>query len=197
MSYQPDKWAQRAKKEGYLARSAYKLLSLDRRFKIFERGDLVLDLGAAPGSWIQVAQKKIGPEGFIVAVDLEPVKIRTQENLAFLGKDIYDPALEKSLREIIKKDFDVILSDASPNTTGQKDIDQLRSHELALRVIEIAKNLLKQNGILVLKIFESPQTQDVRKLIEECFSRVKLVKPEASTKTSKEFYIVALNKKTT
>lgn len=195
MVYRPDKWAQRAKEEGYLARSAYKLLALDQEFNIFEKGDLVLDLGAAPGSWIQVAAQKVGVKGFVVAVDLEPIKIKPKENIVFLKKDIYDHTLESDLRAIIKKDFDVILSDASPKTMGEKDIDQLRSHELSLRVCDIARRLLRKGGKLVIKVFEGSETHNLRSALAAEFSRVKMVKPEASAKGSKEFYIVALNKK--
>src|SRR3989344_880718 len=91
MVYIPrDKWALRAKKEGYAARSAYKLIDIARRFHIFKKDDLVLDLGCAPGSWIQVAAGKIGPEGFIVGVDFLPLKIKKSINLFFIKKDIYD-----------------------------------------------------------------------------------------------------------
>ena len=145
MAYEPDKWAKRAKEEGYLARSAYKLLALDREFHVFRRGDLVLDLGSAPGSWVQVALKKIGERGFVIGVDLEPAKVGTSVNFAFLRKDIYDADLESELKKIIKKPFDAVLSDVAPNTTGQKDVDQWRSHELTLRVFGIVKNELKKN----------------------------------------------------
>ena len=211
MAYHPDKWAKRAREEGYLARSAYKLLALDREFHLFSKGDLVLDLGSAPGSWAQVALEKIGPPplenkspisgrkaqfskgggGFVVGVDLEPAKVGNSVNFAFLRKDIYDADLESELDKIIRKKFDVVLSDAAPSTTGQKDIDQWRSHELALRVFDIIKDELKKGGNAVVKVFEGPDTPEVIRLFKESFKRVNMVKPEASTKGSKEAYIVA------
>lgn len=191
MAYEPDKWAKRAKEEGYLARSAYKLLALDREFHVFRRGDLVLDLGSAPGSWVQVALKKIGERGFVIGVDLEPAKVGTSVNFAFLRKDIYDADLESELKKIIKKPFDAVLSDVAPNTTGQKDVDQWRSHELTLRVFGIVKNELKKNGTAVVKVFEGPDTPEIILLFKESFKRVSMVKPEASIKGSKEVYIVA------
>ncbi len=196
MTYQPDKWARRAKLEGYLARSAFKLLALNREFKIFKKGDLVLDLGSAPGSWVQVALEKIGPKGFVVGIDLEPINPALQlkggaANFAFLRKDIYDSDLESVLSKIIKRPFDVILSDVAPNTTGQKDIDQWRSHELALRVFDIVKDEIKKGGNAVVKVYEGPDTPEVIRLFREAFKRVNMVKPEASTKGSKEAYIVA------
>ncbi|MDO8676213.1 MAG: RlmE family RNA methyltransferase [Candidatus Azambacteria bacterium] len=196
MIYIPlDKWALRAQKEGYAARSAYKLVDIDRRFHIFEKGDLVLDLGCAPGSWIQVAAEKIGPKGFIIGVDIEPLKIKKPLNLLFIKKDIYESDLVIKIKEITKKKFDVVLSDLSPKTTGQKDVDQWRAHELALRVLDIIKIELKEGGRAVIKIFEGPDTPKIIKLCKEAFSTVHLIKPEASTKGSKEAYIVAIDKK--
>lgn len=217
MKYQPDKWARRAKEEGYSARSAYKLLALDREFSLLEEGDLVLDLGSAPGSWVQVALKKIGAKGFVVGVDLGPVDIKKVANpvrsraragapegpggratsngvnFAFLRKDIYDADLGTELNKIIKKPFDVILSDAAPKTTGQKDVDQWRSHELSLRVFDIVVDELKKGGSAVVKIFEGPDSPELIGLFKEKFAKVNLVKPEASTKGSQEAYIVAKN----
>lgn len=196
MSYIPlDKWALRAKKEGYAARSAYKLVDIDRRFHIFKKGDSVLDLGCAPGSFIQVAADKIGTKGFIIGVDLEPLKIKKPLNLSFIKKDIYDQDLIIKIREIARKKFDVILSDLSPKTTGQKDIDQWKAHELALRVLDIIKMELKESGRAVIKVFEGPDTPEIIKFCKEIFKRVHLIKPMASTKGSKEAYIVAIDKK--
>lgn len=196
MIYIPsDKWALRAREEGYVARSAYKLIDIDRRFHIFKKGYLVLDLGCAPGSWIQVAAEKIGSKGFIVGIDLEPLKIKKPQNLFFIKKDIYDQDLIFKIRKIVKKKFDVVLSDLSPKTTGQKDIDQWKSHELALRVLDIIKTELKKGGKAVVKIFESPDTPEIIKLCKEIFKHVSLIKPEASTKGSKEAYIIGIDKK--
>ena len=196
MIYIPlDKWALRAQKESYVARSAYKLTDIDRRFYIFKKGDWILDLGCSPGSWIQVAEKKISPKGYIVGVDIEPLKIEKPLNLFSIKKDIYDPDLVSKIRETTKRKFDVILSDLSPKTSGQKDIDQWKSHELALRVLDIIKKELKEKGKAVIKIFEGPDTPEIMKLVKEIFSSVSLIKPEASTKGSKEAYIVAIDRK--
>lgn len=196
MAYVPvDKWALRAKKEGYAARSAYKLIDIDRRFHIFKKGDFILDLGSAPGSFIQVAAEKIGLKGFIVGIDFEPLKIKNLPNLSFIKKDIYDSDLIIKIRKIIKQRFDVVLSDLSPKTTGQKDIDQWKAHELVLRVLNIIKTELKENGQAVIKVFEGPDTIEIIKLCKEMFKRVSFIKPEASTKGNKEAYIVAIDKK--
>lgn len=196
MAYIPlDKWTLRAQKEGYAARSAYKLVDIDRRFHIFKKGDLVLDLGCAPGSWIQVAADKIGLKGFIIGVDFEPLKIKKPLNLSFIKKDVYDRDLIIKIRETVQKKFDIVLSDLSPKTTGQKDIDQWRAHKLSLRVLNIIKMELKESGRAVIKVFEGPDTPEIVKLCKEIFRMVHLIKPMASTKGSKEVYIVAIDKK--
>lgn len=179
-----------------MARSAYKLIDINRRFKILAKKDLVLDLGAAPGSWLQVARKMAGSEGFILGIDIEPVseKLVKTPNLAFIQKDIYDADLFDVIKRAASaRKFDVVLSDAAPNTTGQKDIDEWRSHELSLRVFDVVKNETKKGGHAVVKVFEGPDTPEIIKLAKESFKEVHLVKPEASTKNSKEAYIVAKN----
>lgn len=197
MTYIPqDKWAERARREGYLARSAYKLLDIDRRFKMLKPGNLVLDLGSSPGSWIQVVRKKIGPEGFILGMDTKSVsaKIVKTPNFVFIQKDIYDADLfEVIKRAASARKFNAILSDAAPNTTGQKDIDEWRAHELTLRVFDIIKNNLKKGGNAVVKIFEGPNTPELIKISKELFKIIHLIKPEASVKNSKESYVVAKN----
>ncbi len=199
MPYIPqDKWALKAKKEGYAARSAYKLIYIYRQFGILNRETtLVLDLGCSPGSWVEVAREKIGQKGAIIGVDIKPVekKIKETAGFIFLQKDIYDADLIKILKNITgNKSFDTVLSDAAPKTTGQKDIDQWRAHELALRVFDIIKTELKKNGNAIIKIFEGPDTPELLKIARELFKKVHLIKPEASMKGNKEAYIVAKNK---
>jgi 23S rRNA (uridine2552-2'-O)-methyltransferase len=205
MAYIPqDKWALRARKEGYLARSAYKLLDIDRRFKVLKKGDLVLDLGSAPGGWIQVAREKIGPEGFILGIDIEPIKTKIFQpeagppwaektpKFVFIQKDIYDKDLTSVIKKAVNaRKFNVVLSDAAPKTTGQKDIDEWRAHELSLRVLDIVKLELKKGGNMIIKIFEGPDTPEIIKLSKRLFKIVHLIKPEASVKGSKESYIIA------
>ena len=120
-----------------------------------------------------MALERVGEKGFIIGVDLEPVKAKVSPNFAFLKKDIYDADLETALKEIIEKPFDVVLSDAAPKTTGQKDIDQWRSHELVLRVFDIVKDELKKGGAAAVKVFEGPDTPEVIRLFREVFRRVR------------------------
>ena len=192
MVYTPhDKFAQRARQKGYRARSAYKLLDLQRKFQLMKPGDRVLDLGSAPGSWTQVASFIVGQKGLVVAADIVPIEPLNLPFVHIFQKDVEDEDFVEFLANQGYKPFDVVLSDVAPNTTGIKEKDQALSHELSSRVLEIATQLLRKGGNLVIKIFEGPDTPKLIKEAEKQFSSVKLVKPEATTKGSKEMYLVA------
>lgn len=195
MVYIPhDKFARRARQEGFRARSAYKLLDLQRKFKILKAGDRVLDLGAAPGSWLQVASGIVGEKGKVVGVDSASIKPLGLANVLALEKDIFDEDFSAALQKHGFRTFDVVLSDVAPNTSGMKEKDQALSYELSSRVLDIATQVLKEGGGVIIKVFEGPDTPVLIKETEKHFSSVKLVKPEASTKGSKELYIVARNR---
>ncbi|HEY4509662.1 MAG TPA: RlmE family RNA methyltransferase [Candidatus Paceibacterota bacterium] len=196
MVYIPqDKFAKRARREGFRARSAYKLLDLQKKFQLIKAGDRVLDLGAAPGGWIQVASPIVGQNGLVVAVDIEAIDSLRLRFKQIFQKNIEDEDFVEFLEKHGYKTFDVVLSDVAPNTTGMKERDQALAHELCLRVLEIAIQLLDKKGNMVMKIFEGPDTPELIKEVEKLFSSVKLVKPMASTKGSKELYLVARNYK--
>ena len=196
MVYIPqDKFAKRARREGFRARSAYKLLDLQKKFQLIKAGDRVLDLGAAPGGWIQVASPIVGQNGLVVAVDIEAIDSLRLRFKQIFQKNIEDEDFVEFLEKHGYKTFDVVLSDVAPNTTGLKERDQALAHELCLRVLEIAIQLLDKKGNMVMKIFEGPDTPELIKEVEKLFSSVKLVKPMASTKGSKELYLVARNYK--
>ena len=196
MVYIPyDKFARRAKQEGYRARSSYKLLDLQRKFGLIKRGDRVLDLGAAPGSWLQVAASIVGERGKVVGVDLAPIKPLGLANVVAFQKDILEEDFVGFLARQGHKIFDAVLSDVAPNTSGIKERDQALSHDLSLRVLGLASQLLRKGGTMVIKVFEGPNTSQLMKETEKHFSSVKLVKPEASTKGSKELYLIARNYK--
>lgn len=152
-----------------------------------------MDLGAAPGSWLQVAASIVGGKGSVVGVDIaaiEPLKI---SQVRVFQKDIFDADFIEVLEKQGFAKFDVVLSDVAPSTTGIKERDQALSHELSLRVLEIASQLLKKGGIMVIKVFEGPDTPQLTKQVRKYFSHFDLVKPEASTKGNKERYIIAQN----
>ena len=144
MTYNPkDYFFHKAKAENYAARSVFKIQEIDDRFKILKPGYKVLDLGAAPGSWSQYASQKVGPQGRILAVDLQPIKI-TLSNVAFVTADMRDIALEKIMKENeIAPPFDVVLSDMAPKTTGIRITDQARSLELCELAFATAERFFK------------------------------------------------------
>ena len=179
-----DKFTNRAYFEGYLARSIFKLKSIDNKFKIFKRGDQVLDLGASPGSWSQYVLEK---GGTVDAVDIDRLKVK---DVNFIKADF----LKDSIFEKIKSKYDIVISDAAPNTTGILDTDNYRSFELSSRALEIANKVLNKDGKFVCKIFQSSYFDEFRKEMKKIFKTVKTVKPEASKKKSKEMYLVGFNK---
>lgn len=189
-AYNPkDHFFHKAKKEGYVARSAFKLEELQTKFKLFKRGNFVLDLGCAPGSWSQVALKLIGPEGQLIGIDLSPTKI-TAANARFIEADILKFPLDQ-----LGGPFDLVISDMAPKTTGIRIRDQALSEELCQMAIHVADQHLRSGGHLVMKIFDGPDAEKLAKSLNSKFQKVARYRPEAVRKGSFEFYIVGLNKK--
>src|SRR3989344_4630575 len=194
MAYVPhDKFAQKAKEKGFRARSAFKLLDLQNKFQLLKKGDMVLDLGAAPGSWLQVVSQIVGNEGFVVGVDITPIENLVLPNVKTFQKSIADQDFVEFVRKRDPAIFNVVLSDIAPNTTGIKARDEALSHELCMRVLEIAMQVLRKKGNLAIKVFEGPETPELLKEAKKHFARVHLAKPMASTKGSKELFLVAQN----
>lgn len=178
-----DGYWRRAKKEGYRARSAYKLLELSKKYNLIKKGDRVLDIGAAPGSWIQVCLKLV-EEGRVYGIDITPIRGLDAETITadIMKEDILDK---------IDGKFDVVISDIAPNTTGIKEIDSGRSEELSERAFWIAENVLVKNGNFLCKVFQSEENNELLTKIKKRFDFVKMSKPTASKKRSKEIYIIA------
>ncbi len=192
MKQYQDKYFKRAKKENYAARSVYKLKEMDKRFQIFRKGQTVLDLGAAPGSWTQFAGERVGKQGHVLGVDIQETKHSFPDNITFLQADVFSDSPE--LLEAIKPlaPFDVIISDMAPKTTGIKFADQAHSLELCERAFEVATKYLKKGGNFAVKIFEGGEINDFRNLIRPRFGKIKNFKPHSSRAESKELFIVAL-----
>ena len=176
-----DKTAFRARKEGYRARSVYKLFQINKRFQIIKKDDKILDLGCFPGSWCQAAMR-LGahPTG------IDKKTIRSIPGVKFIKGDIM-----KNESFIGLEKFNTILSDLSPNISGIIELDKNKFLNLILRVLEIADNHLKKNGIIVTKFFQSENTPYIFKLFQKKFKIVKIYKPQSSKKRSKEAYIIA------
>ncbi|NEQ51623.1 MAG: RlmE family RNA methyltransferase [Leptolyngbya sp. SIO3F4] len=185
-----DKYFKRAKEDGYVARSAYKLKELQQRYELVPRGGRVLDLGCAPGSWMQVEAEITGKSGVIVGVDLKPVEVSLKCKHHTIKGDINELDTDL-LKELAGGDFDTVLSDIAPNTSGHGD--DLRSAHLCRAVLHIAEHTLRPGGRLGMKIFDGSEFQDVLKETRELFQQAKSYKPKATRDVSRETYIVARN----
>jgi len=192
MAYNPnDYYYRQAKKENYAARSVFKIQEIDTRLRIFKQGQQVLDLGAAPGSWSQYAAKKIGKQGRILGIDIQPIQI-TLQNALFITADLRDLNLEQTMIENgISPPFDVVLSDMAPKTTGFKLKDQMDSLVLCELALDIAKRNLKPGGSFVCKMFHSDEFEGYREKLRECFKKVENIRPQSTRKESKEIFFIA------
>ena len=180
----------KAKQENYPARSVYKLKEIDNKFKIFRKGMRVLDLGAAPGSWSLGAAERIGPQGRVLACDIQATETAFPANVTFLQEDVFErsPEFEALLRE--RGPFEVIISDMAPRTTGTRFTDQARSLELCLEALNVARLYLAEGGAFVVKIFMGPDIQELLTPMRKCFTAVKSFKPKSSRAESKETFFV-------
>ena len=180
-----------AKKQNYRSRASYKLQQINKRFKVIKSADKVVDLGAAPGGWSQVALEAVGEEGSVVGVDLEWIRPLDDENFFTVrGDSTLDKTLEE-VKTLIKGTAQVVISDAAPKLTGIKDIDTIRSSDLADNALTVCDHLLMQGGNFVLKVFQGQEFNNIIKNIEERFKVVKTTKPPSSRKGSVEMYVVA------
>ncbi|MFC1697835.1 RlmE family RNA methyltransferase [Nanoarchaeota archaeon] len=185
-----DAYQIKAKQEGYRARSSFKLLQLNKRYHIIKKGDVVIDLGCAPGGWIQ-ASLKLGARK-VFGIDIQPIRPFKEQNVYFLCKDIKDKNTTILVSAMLHQKADVILSDMAPNTTGIKHLDQEKSLDLCKIALDFTKTNLKKGGNFICKIFQGPNSDEFLKKCKEQFLEVKTTKPEASKKGSKEIFIIAL-----
>lgn len=188
-----DHFFRRAKQEGYLSRAVYKLIEIDRKYKLIRHGMHILDLGAAPGSWLQWTSSRIGPSGIVVGVDIQPINHRFPENVFILQKDVTEPEFVHNLIDRWGQ-FDLILSDMAPSTTGNKHTDAARSALLVEQAIFIARLSLAQGGNFLAKIFQGGDFPAILSELRKDFQMVKTVKPNASKKESKEAYLLGMKK---
>ena len=187
-----DPYYKRAKQEDYRSRASYKLKQLDKKFKIIKEGNTVVDLGAAPGGWSQVALEKVGETGMVVGVDLNRFKKFHEENYYGMRGDFTTPEVQEKIMKIIGGKAKVVMSDASPSLSGIKNIDQLRSIDLTNAVIGIADNILEEKGNLVMKVFQGPEYKQMLDSLKGKYRQVKTTKPPSSRKKSSEMYVVGL-----
>jgi 23S rRNA (uridine2552-2'-O)-methyltransferase len=176
-----------AKKSGYRSRSAYKLKQINDRYNVISKEDTVIDLGCAPGGWLQVVIDVVGSEGTVLGVDIQ--RMESLDNVTFIKGDITNP---KTIEEIISKigKADVVLSDMSPNITGHYSMDHARSVDLAERALEVAEKILKSRGNFVVKVFEGDLFKDYFDKIKSSFEFTKAHSPKATRKQSSEIYVI-------
>ncbi|MCK9272265.1 RlmE family RNA methyltransferase [Candidatus Gracilibacteria bacterium] len=190
-----DKYFLEAKRQGFRARSAFKLLEIQEKFNLIKPGFNILDIGAAPGSFLQVIRKIIGDTGKIVGIDIQKIEKLNFPNIYLIQESIFET--EKIVAELEKigiKQFDLITSDIAPSTTGQSGVDQYRSVELNLAILDVADIFLKKGGNLVLKVFIGEDVDDLVRPIKKRYKTLRRIKPRACRDRSFEEYFVCLNK---
>ncbi|MCP5465033.1 MAG: RlmE family RNA methyltransferase [Deltaproteobacteria bacterium] len=191
--HRKDRFYLKAKKEGYAARSAYKIQELDDRFKMFKKSSRVVELGAAPGGWFQVAQERMGPKGKLLAVDLLPLKVSPNHQNEFLQDDFTKESTQDWIRERCPQAVDWVISDMSPNISGIKFRDEFASYDLNRKAFVFACSVLKKGGGFLCKIFPGPEVEEFRKELKTKFKKMHSVVPEATRKSSTEFYLICLD----
>lgn len=190
-----DKYFKRAKEEGYRARSVFKLEGIQQRFKLLKPGMKVLDLGAAPGSFLQYISQEIGPKGLAVGIDLQVIEDLGLSNVMTYQGDIFEEELyKKVIQEAKISQFEFITSDLAPKTTGIPFVDGNASLELNLQVLEVAKTYLKKGGGVVMKILSGFNEGSLIGQTRKIFKQVKKYRPEAIRKSSHESYVIGLGK---
>ena len=194
--YNPkDHFFRKAKQEGLRARSAFKIDEIARRFSIFQRGQTVLDLGAAPGGFLQIIADAVGPKGFVLGVDLAAITPLGRPNVKTAVLDVLAKDFGDKLAGLHQGPFDVVVSDLAPKTTGIHSTDEARSLELAGIALELAKTRGKPGGHFVAKLFMGGDFDSFRNTVRESFEEVKVVRPEATRGASMEVYLVGMKRR--
>ncbi|WP_306054492.1 23S rRNA (uridine(2552)-2'-O)-methyltransferase [Natronococcus wangiae] len=189
-----DHYYNKAKQEGYRSRAAYKLKQLDDLENVISGGDAVVDLGAAPGGWLEVAAEKVGPRGQVIGVDLQRIKDledpAVNDRVETLRGDMTEERTRERVTDAAGGSVDVVVSDMAPNMTGEYSLDQARSLHLARQAFETALELLDTGGNFVVKVFEGPDVDDFRAEVEEEFQYVRATTPKASRQVSSELFLI-------
>jgi len=182
-----DTYVRQSQIDGYRARSAYKLIEIDEKFKVFKGDKSVLDIGAAPGSWSQYASKKI-QNGKIISVDLK--KMEKIKNTIQIKGDFINTQIQELIISYFEKKPDIIMSDMAVNTTGIKSIDAIQTGELCMEALVFAKKTISKNGLFISKIFMGSTFNEIVALSKKIFIEVRVFKPKSSRKDSKESFII-------
>jgi 23S rRNA (uridine2552-2'-O)-methyltransferase len=184
-----DQYRKLAREEGYRSRAAYKLLENVRKYQLIKTGDVVLDFGAAPGGWLQVAAEAVGESGLVVGVDLEPLQLN-EENVVTIQSDVKSPELSVKLERALPRKADVVLSDLSPQVMGTWDLDHYRQIDITLAAAALMGGFLRKGGNAMFKVFDGERFGEMRTVLSKQFQRVQITKPRASRRSSAELYLV-------
>ena len=190
-----DSYFNKAKQEGYRARSAYKLMEAQKKFRLLKKGDLVLDLGCAPGSFLQVIAEIVGPGGLVVGIDLLPTKPLSRGHVKIIQGDIRDPVVGELLSQHAPEGFTVVTSDIAPNLSGIREVDDHNIEEMFEAVRALIGARLRKGGNVLLKSFFSDRFKSFQSEFKAMFKAVTIFKPPASRSASSEVYLVCTGKR--
>ena len=185
-----DTYVRQSKVDGYRARSAYKLIEIDEKFKIFKGGLTVIDIGAAPGSWTQYASKVVR-NGKIISIDLK--EMEPIDNTFQIKGDFTEDYTQQKIKELLTDKSDIVMSDMAVNTTGIKNIDSIQTGELCKEAMIFSQDIISNNGFFISKIFMGGSFNEIVQLGKKIFKEVKVFKPKSSRKDSKESFIICKN----
>ena len=185
-----DIYVRQSKLDGYRARSVYKLIDIEEKFKIFKGSDCVIDIGAAPGSWSQYVSKVL-KKGKIISIDLK--EMEKIENIIQIKGDFTNSDIQNQIKNYVDKEIDVVMSDMAVNTTGIKNIDSIQTGELCKEAMIFSKDVISKKGIFISKIFMGSTFNEIVALGKKIFKEVRVFKPKSSRKDSKESFIICKN----
>jgi 23S rRNA (uridine2552-2'-O)-methyltransferase len=188
-----DHYTRQAQKDNFAARSVYKLQEIQKKYRILKRGARVLDLGCAPGSWLQFAAQTTGPDGRLVGIDLTPVTIALPDPVTVITGDVAD--IEGHLARLGQTRFDAVLSDMAPATTGNRHVDEARSMGLCEAALDIAEKTLVPGGSFVCKIFQGSDFKAFTDAVKSRFDRQAAFRPQSTRKASREVFVIGISKK--
>jgi len=190
-----DYYYKKAKEEKYRSRGAYKLLQTVQKYHLIKDGDVVVDLGAAPGGWVQAARKIVGSKGFVLGVDLKSIEPFSEHNVRTIQGDISEQETLQRILEFIPRQADAVVSDASPNISGVWEVDHARQIDLAQNALDIALETLRPSGNFFVKVFQGDMLDDFVKKVKNHFQDVKVIKPQASRGKSSEMFVLGTHLK--
>ena len=187
-----DQFRRLAREQGYRSRSAFKLKQINESYKILNRGNCVVDLGCAPGGWIQIALSEVGPKGKVIGIDIK--KIEPLTKAFFIQGNIQDEEIINSILKFSNSSVDVVLSDLSPNVSGNWDLDHARQIDLTRTALKLSNKILKKGGKVVLKVFQGDMLNELIDELKKEFKKIIRTKPNASRQTSSEIYLICIGK---